>query len=168
MPLCDNTYSEIGEYGTGVEYGASVCPEVIFTDVLTPARDLIQIDTTVEFVVNDLYLDTSNYTIIETNTGQALGVRKVLTPFNSPTSDSILLVVDKHVAGTEYSVTVANLLQRTGTVLAPRTGLFTAGNSKANSMLAATPDHFNSDPTTSVMRHVLQALAQSDDRIGGF
>jgi hypothetical protein len=164
---CHKEY-ETFVYGTGVEYGPSTCPPAadLFLDIDTPARDLIQIFFSVEFTVNDAYLNPENYVIIDLSTNKRLNVRRVLEPFNSPTSDRIMLVVDKHVTGTEYSITIEGLVQRNGLVLDPTTGNFFARDAKANSMIAATPDHYNTDPQVSTMRHILQALTESDDRIG--
>ena len=155
-------------YGTGVTYGASTCPPSgeLYTDIDTPARDLIQITFSVEFVVNTAYFNTDNYAIIDVASGKQLYVRKVLKPFNSVVSSRILLFLDKHTAGTEYQITIKSLIRRDGAVLDPTSGLFIARDAKANSMLAALPDHFNSDPKTSVLRQVLQAMSESDDKIG--
>ena len=164
---CDNEYA-IFKYADGHLYGSSSCEtaDSLFLDIDTPARDLIQITVSVEFIVNDAYLNPSNYIIIDTLTGNQLGVRKVLTPFNSPTSSRIMLVTDKHVSGSTYSVLVTNLVQRNGAVQDSRTGQLIARDAKANSMIGDLPNHFNLDPTVSTMRHVLQAITESDDRIG--
>lgn len=162
-------YGNQGEYGTGQVYGSPsvLTAAVLFDDIDTPARDLIQVVTFVEFVVDGQYLNTLNYTVTNINTGKELGVRQVNKPRHHVTTTKIQLVVDKHIAGQEYNITLSNLIQRDGTVLTPVTGSFFARDSKADSMLSSIPNHFNSDPKTSIMRHVLQALSESDDRIGG-
>lgn len=163
---CENVYGGV-VYGE-IVYGSGSCftADTLFTNIDTPARDLIEVHTSVEFVVNAIYLNTDNYVIINPITGVRLGVREVLKPKNRPTSNRIMLVVDKHVAGTEYCITVMHLIQRNGDVLGHVSGLFTARDAKANSMLAALPAHFNKDPKSSVVRHILQAISESDDRIG--
>lgn len=164
---CDNTYAT-PEYGAGKAYGPSSCltADELFLDIDTPARDLVQISMSVEFITDTTYLTPENYVIIDLETGKQLGIRKVQKPQDQPTSSIIQLVLDKHVAGTEYSITVSNIIQRNGAILLPTTSTFFARDSKANSMLAALPNHFNADPKESVLRQVLQALAESDDRIG--
>jgi len=156
------------EYGTGVEYGSASPPsaDVLFVDLDTPAKDLLEISTSVEFVVNDAYLSVTNYTIIDLTTNEQVGVRQVLKPFNSQTSDLILLVVDKSIAGREYSITVENIVQRNGVVQPATTSSYFARDAKANSIIAAVPDHFNTDPKVSTMRHIIQAITVSDDKIG--
>lgn len=163
---CENVYGS--EVYAGTVYGPGTCftAETLFLDIDTPARDLIEVKTSVEFIIDSVYLNPNNYVIVDSKTNQILRVREVLTPFDNPTSDRIMLVVDRHVAGTEYCITVMHLIQRNGDVLGHVSDFFTARDAKANSMLAALPNHFNTDPKHAVMRHVLQAISESDDRIG--
>ncbi len=164
---CNNEYSTF-EYGTGVVYGGGDCPTAaeLFLDIDTPARDLILIETSVEFVVDVAYLNTSNYIIIDQVTNTQIGVRQVLKPFDDVVSDRIMLVTDRHVAGRQYQLTLQNLIQRNGLVQDPTAGLFFARDAKADSILAAIPGHFNTDPQVSTMRHLIQAISESDDLIG--
>lgn len=165
MADCDNTYGTF-EYGTGREYGPSTCPATLFIDIDTPAGDLMLLVTSVEFVVDAAYLSTANYTVVDQVTGDEVGIREVLKPFDDVVSDRIILVTDRHVAGREYEVTLRGLLQRTGVTQDPTTGLFFARDAKADSMISAIPGHFNTDPQVSTMRHLLQAISESDDQIG--
>ncbi len=167
-PPCNNEYGIGIEYGVGIEYGPGNCPtaEDLFLDIDTPARDLIEISLSIEFVVNVAYLNVDNYIIIDLETNEQVGVRKVLRPFDSNVSNRIMLVTDRHVSGRKYSITMQNLTNRNGAILDPTTGSFFARDAKANSMLAVMPTHFNADPQLSTLRHLLQALSESDDKIG--
>jgi hypothetical protein len=165
---CPREYGTF-EYGTGVVYGSTTCftAEALFVDIDTPARDLVQIVTSEEFTIDSGYLNPDNYIIIDTTDGKRLNVREVLRPVDDVTSNRLLLVLDKHVSGREYSITLQNLRLRTGPVLSSAvTGSFFARDAKANSMLSAIPDHYNTDPRLSTLRLILQALSESDDRIG--
>lgn len=164
---CDKTYGSF-EYGVGVEYGGANCdPSTVFDEVSTPARDLILIKFVESFVVNTAYLTTSNWVVTDVVSGEVHKVIKVLEPMDgSKVTSQALLVVEKHVAGTEYTLGVQNLTTSGGILLALTTLKFIAGDAKANSMMAVTPRHFNLDPKVSTFRHVMQAIAAADDLIG--
>jgi hypothetical protein len=161
-----NEYEEF-EYGSGNTYGSPPCADAdtLFTSIDTPAHDLVEVKTSLEFVVNEAYLDPNNYSIVSADNTE-LGVRGVVQP-NPLTSNRILLVTDRHIAGVTYSITLVNLLSRAGSVLPETTGVFIARDSKSTAMLSMLPTHFDTSPFSSTFRHIIQALAESDDRIGG-
>jgi len=161
---CDNTYGTF-EYGTGVVYGPSTCDEE-FVSFDTPARDLVEAVVTSQVVINNVYLNPENYILVDTTTGLTLGVRKVLQPMNKFTTNKFYLKTDKHIAGHTLSLTTLNMITSKGEIVT-FAGKGIARTAKADSMLAGLPSHFNRDPADSILRHLLQAFAQSDDLIGG-
>jgi len=154
-------------YGGGTLYGGTQELPIaeLLLSVTTPSFDTVSIEFGVEFVVNPAYLSTSNYSIVDGNT--VLGVRKVLEPTNGSTSSKIILVVDRHTPGTEYTFTVSGILRRDGYTLSSSETSFVSKQGKADNMLASIPRHFNTDATASTIRQVLQAVAASDTLIGG-
>ena len=167
LDTCSNEYNRFS-YGSQTVYGgdSSCLGTAVIAAIDTPARDLLQVHLTAEFVANAAYLNPANYTITELSTGIQLAVRKVAMPENNLVSSRILLVMDRQLAGGEYTFSFSNLQFRDGAILPVTQVNFLARDGKANSMMNNIPKHYNMDPKGSVVRHILQALAESDDRIG--
>lgn len=160
---CDNSYDTF-EYDAGVYGPSEACISNI--NIKTPARDLIEIQIDSELILNAAFRNVSNYIIQTTDSSLPLTVRNILVPQKKNTTDTILLHVDKHVAGQEYILTANNLVTRDN-ITVSFSGKFIADDAKVNNMIAVVPKHFNLDPNSSDFRHLLQAFTYSDDQIGG-
>ena len=155
------------EYGSSVVYGSfePSTAENTYVFVHTPARDMVEIVTKQYFVVDDYLRSSTNYSIVDPN-GNSIDVRAVLEPKNRVRTKRIFLFTRSLRPGTLYTITMQNLRRIDGVILSPISADFRGVLATADSVLGNIPDHYNKDPQTSNMRHLLQAIAEADDRIG--
>lgn len=150
-------------YGSGVVYGSGDSARIVFV-----ARNLLRVEFIADVIVNDALYDPTNYTIVNDDSSEEIGVRSVVQYQDDRTVvDHVLLLTDRHTADQVYTLTVSNLTSRAGVTLgtlttAPRTNT----NTKVDSILASVPSFLDRRPG-SVVASLLTAVGLEDERIGG-
>ena len=128
-------------------------------------NDTIRITFDSEVVVDSLFSDTGSYVVAVVEGEGPVSVREVLTPEDSRTTRSVILVVDKPTHGTHYRVTVAGLTGRDGALVGGSSDFF-GRRTKAEDMVRSMPMHYSRRPD-SLIRNILTAIGIEDETIGG-
>lgn len=148
-------------YGTSIVYGPTASP--VRAEVLGNNLIVLYLDN--EVLINETYLDPSSYEVtLYAGEGDAVTVLEVL-PVNTPALHRVYLRTSYHTPGATYQVTVTGLTTRTG---GPMSGVFkfVSRRTKLDQMYSNIPAHFSAEPN-SLIKNVLAAISQSDDKIGG-
>lgn len=163
---------DFGTFGFSEDvYGVPSDLTLESVDIITPT--LIKLNFNKEVLVNNLYLDPANYSLLLFNsiTSDAV-VREVLTPF-VPTSDASalvarhsLIVTDALTIGLRYTFMVNNLVDRTGVSITPSMIHRYARRTKTQGAIRSLSSGYDmrSESTTF---NILAAITRSDDLIGG-
>ncbi len=127
--------------------------------------NLIALYFDTELAVNSDFLDPDNYVIaIAYGDGNPIQVLEVLPP-QAVATDKVYLRTDYHTNGTVYTVAVSNVVSRDGSVAAVTFDVLSRAT-KLDAMYANIPAHYSKE-ASSVLKNILVAISQSDDRIGG-
>ncbi len=148
-------------------YGAEVYgPTVVGAsraDIVGDNLIVLYFDT--ELAVNADFLDPANYVIaISVGDGDPIEVLEVLPP-QAVTTDKVYLRTSYHTNGTVYTVAVSNVVSRDGSVAAVTFDVLSR-STKLDSIYKNIPAHYSKE-ASSVLKNILVAISQSDDRIGG-
>ncbi len=139
-------------------------PELLYVEFM--AADLIRVWFNEDLIVNEEYLNIDNYTILDANSAP-LPVMRV-APTNAISLPYILLQTKPQTAGQSYSITVLNVVDRTGVEVNSsfNEGSWTYQRTKGDTIIASMPGMYDTT-VPSILRTLLQAIANEDNLIGG-
>lgn len=116
---------------------------------------------------NEVLKNTSTYSIVPVTTGNTVNITSVLTGKDRYTNKVILLFTDPTL-GSAYNLTIQPTVTYPDNTQPdlPITFQFQIRHTKMDRVLQRMPNIYDTTPTTT-LRWVLQAVSQSDERIGG-